>query len=322
MRNCICLIIILTLTISAQKLSAQCFASPGNPIAGSSNLGVLDKGITRVISFYQYSLLDKYMQGNSVIEYNLSSALLHANYNYTGISMGYGLTGRFTMELETGYFINKTQIYKNPDFPKERGYGFSNLVLSGKYNIYRNWHKNIEFSLAAGAKIPSRTSPLIVDGVPLSIDVQPSTGNFGAVFQSFFVKEFDKQSARIILINRFETNFTESQNGYKFVDAITNSLFLSKHLANRWTELTKDITIIAQLRHEYVKPYLLNGNVENHRSGYNSLYISPQINYNLNMVWNFSFIYDIPLIQFYNGTQLAHSKAISISISRDFGFGL
>jgi len=321
MKSFYSIILIISLSLIVIRSEAQCFASPGNPIAGSSNLGVLDKGITRAISFYQYSLLDKYMQGSSVIEYDVPSAISHANYNYTGISIGYGLTGKFTMELEAGYFINKTQIYKNPNFPKERGYGFSNLVLSGKYNIYRNWHKNIEFSVAAGAKIPSRTKPLTVDGVPLSIDVQPSTGNLGAVFQSFFVKEFDKQSARIILINRFETNFTESQNGYMFGDAFTNSLFISKHLANRWTELTKDITIIAQLRHEFVKPYMLNGNIEDHRSGYNSLYISPQINYNLNMVWNFSLIYDIPLYQYYNGTQLAHSKAISFSISRDFGFG-
>jgi hypothetical protein len=315
------LILILLLSLLVRKSDAQCFASPGNPIAGSSNLGVLDKGITRGIGFYQYSLLNKYMQGSSVIEYNLPSAISLANYNYTGISIGYGITGKITMELEAGYFVNKTQIYKNPNFPKERGYGFSNLILSGKYNIYRNWHKNIEFSIAAGAKIPSRTKPLTIDGVPLSIDVQPSTGNFGAVFQSFFVKEFDKQSARVILINRFETNFTESKNGYRFGDALSTSLFLSKHLANRWTELTKDITLIAQLRHEFVKPYMLYSVSQDHSSGHNSLYISPQINYNLNMVWNFSLIYDIPLYQYYNGTQLAHSKAISFSISRDFGFG-
>ncbi len=313
--------LIIFCTYFFNKIYAQCFASPGNPIAGSTNLGVLDKGIIRTVSFYQYSLLNKYMEGSSVIDYNLSSAVSSANYNYAGFSIGYGITNKFTIETEMGYFINKTQNFKYIDFT-ERGYGLSNAIISGKYNLYKNLIKGVEFSFAAGAKIPFSIKPQIVDGVQLSIDAQPSTGNFGGVLQTFFVKEFDIISARIILINRYETNFTESKQGYKFGDAFTSSLFLSKHLANPYTRLTKDITAIIQLRHEYVMPYYENGKLADYKSGNNSVYISPQINYNLNLIWNFSLMYDIPVYQYYNGIQLAHSYAITFSITKDFGFGI
>lgn len=301
---------------------SQCFASPGNPIAGSANLGVLDKGIIRGITFYQYSLSDKYMEGNSVIDYNLGGAVSSANFNYAGLSIGYGINKKFTVEAEMGYFFNKTQTYKNPKLGSINGYGLSNAIISGKYNLYKNLVKGLEFSVAAGAKIPFRTQPQEVDGVVLSVDVQPSTGNYGAVFQSFFVKEFDIISARIIMINRYETNFTESKQGYLFGDAFLNSLFLSKHLANPYTRITKDITAIVQLRHEYILPYYEHGKLADYKSGSTSFYISPQLNYNLNLLWNFSIIYDIPVYQYYNGIQLAHSYALTFSITRDFGFGI
>lgn len=303
---------------ATQKGYAQCFASPGNPIAGSANLGVLDKGIVRAVSFYQYNLLDRYYRGSSLAP--VKGPVSSANYNYVGLSVGYGISNKFTIEGEAGYFVNKTQNFGGGD--TERGYGFSNAVISGKYNLYKNAAKGLEFSVAAGGRIPFSTEPQEVDGVALSIDVQPSTGNFGGVFQSFFVKEFDVISARIIMINRYETNFTENSRGYIFGDVFTNSLFLSKHLANPYTRLTKDITSIVQVRHEYVQPYYLNGVLRDKYSGSKALIIAPQLNYNLKMVWNFSLTYDIPVYQYYNGTQLAKAYAVTFSLTRDFGFGI
>ncbi len=320
-------ILFLGVIISSQNIQAQCFASPGNPIAGNANLGVLDKGIVRAVVFHQYNTMDKYYTGTKLATDSEKGTVGSAFYNYSGLSIGYGISKRFTIEVEAGYFLNKTQKHLIVINDKERritekGFGFSNAVLSGKYNVYKNVVKGIEFSVAAGAKLPFSTQPQVVDGVELSIDVQPSTGSYGSVFQSFFVKEFDNISARLIMINRFENNYTENKQGYKFGDTYTNAIFLSKHLANPYTHLTKDITAIVQFRHEYVKPYYRNGDLKDKVSGSKIFLISPQLNYNLKMVWNFSLTYDIPIYQYYNGSQLARAYGITFSLTRDFGFGI
>lgn len=310
--------LILLLFINSSDLNAQCFASPGNPVAGSANLGVLNKGTIRAIGFYQYSLLDKYFDGSRISEHN--PVVTSAYYNYSGFSVGYGITPNFSVETEAGYFFNRTRETRFGTVNSASG--LSNAIISGKYNIYRDRIKNLEFSVSLGARLPFSTSPVKDEfGEPLHIDVQPSTGDFGGVLQTFFVKEFDIISARVILINRFERSFNENKMGYKFGDSFISSLFLSKHLANPYTDLTKDITVILQLRHEYRDKNLRNGSQVT-ASGSNLLFLSPQLNYNLKMLWNFSIMMDIPVYQYYNGIQLGHSYAFTFSVTRDLGFGI
>ncbi|PLX07511.1 MAG: hypothetical protein C0596_11310 [Marinilabiliales bacterium] len=306
--------------IENNETKAQCFASPGNPIAGSANVGILQPRIIRAVGFYRYSFSDQYYRESTPIDYNFPAAVSNANYNFVGFNIGRGMTKKFSLELEAGYFINKTQRYRHfEDF--SRGYGFSNAVISGKFNIFKNVVKKTEVSVSAGAKLPFTTKPQIVDGVTLDIDLQPSTGNFGTIIQALFVKEVEGPSLRFIAIGRYEKNFNENQLGYKFGDAFVSSLYISKHLANKYTEITKDITLILQIRHEYRMKNLRFGE-EVYASGNNILFLAPQINYNYNMVWNFSLIYDVPVYRYYNGTQLGTSHSIAFSVTRDFGFGI
>lgn len=310
--------VVLLIVCSVTELKAQCFASPGNPVAGSANVGILQNRISRVVVFHRFTFSDQYFNGNSKIAYDFPTAISNANYNYVGFSAGHGIHKRITLELEAGYFINKTQNYRNFDF-QSRGFGFSNAVFSGKFNVYKNVVKNMEFTLAVGAKVPFSVKPQVVDGITLGIDVQPSTGNFGSIVQGLFVKEFEDISMRIIVLGRYERNFNENKLGYMFGDAYTTSIFLSKHLANRYTELTKDITVILQCRHEYKLKNLLKGSPVV-ASGSNQVFLAPQINYNYKMVWNFSFIYDLPVYRYYNNIQLGNSYSLSLSITRDFGY--
>ncbi|MDD4150890.1 MAG: hypothetical protein PHE33_12770, partial [Bacteroidales bacterium] len=168
--------IVLSLFILQNDLKAQCFASPGNPIAGSANVGILQPRITRVLVFYSYSFSNQYYEGSRAIDYNFPAAVSSANYNYVGFNVGRGITKKLTLEFEAGYFINKTQRFKNFD-SYQRGFGFSNAVLSAKYNIYKDVVKKMEFSVSGGIKTPFTSKPQEVDGVTLGIDTQPSTGH-------------------------------------------------------------------------------------------------------------------------------------------------
>jgi len=189
---------------------AQCFASPGNPIAGSTNVGVLQNRITRVLVFHKFSFSNQYFEGSNKISYDYPAAISNANFNYTGFSIGYGIRKRITLEVEAGYFFNKTQNYRHFDYTI-KGFGFSNAIFTGKFNIYKNVDKMLEFTMSGGLKVPFSLKPQVVNGVTLPIDIQPSTGNFGSIFQALFVKEFKNISARFILFSRYENNFNENR---------------------------------------------------------------------------------------------------------------
>lgn len=297
-----------------QKSQAQCFGSPGNPVAGSANLGVLIKKSFRTIVFYKHAELSSYLRGDVPTDYKFVE---RAFYNYTGFNIGYGLTDKISLDADAGYFINKTQQYAIADFT-HRGFGPSNASLGIKYNFYLDNHKKIEYTAGLNAKVPLSFNPQVINGVTLPIDVQPSTGNFGLIAQSFFVKQFPEKSLRFIVINRYEKNFNENRQGYTFGDALSNSLFVSKHLWFSWTSLFKDVTAILQIRHEYhARNKNFGQTVVN--SGNNLFFASPQINYNLNKIWNISVIADLPCYQYFNGLQLANKWAFSVSITKDFG---
>ncbi|MDD3877900.1 MAG: hypothetical protein PHT69_14860 [Bacteroidales bacterium] len=293
---------------------SQCFASPGNPVAGSANLGVLKKHSARAILFFKNSQFSGYYEGDKKSDFKYISL---AEYNYSGFVLGYGLGKKITTEAEVGYFINKTQHYDFLNLSL-RGYGFSNAVISLKYNIYKSLPKEFEFSIAAGAKLPLKTEPQIVNGVTLPVDLQASSGNFGMVLQSFLVKQYPEKSLRLFLINRYEKHFNENKQAYVFGDAIASSFFVSRHLWFPWTSLTEDFTAILQIRHEFKKPNdRFSQKVK--ASGSNLVFVSPQLNYNFSELWNLSAIVDIPLYQYYNGIQLSNKYGFSISLSRDFG---
>lgn len=312
------LMMVLVLVVGHSRLHAQCFASPGNPIAGNTNLGILDRGITRAIGFVQYNLMDQYFEGSRRSDYDPPGAITSAHYTYTGFSLGYGLSAKFTLEAEAGYFLNRTQQYRHIDYSM-RSSGFANAIVSAKYNLFQDLPRNLELTLSAGPKIPLTTKPQSADGVELPIGMQSSTGNFGFVVQSFFVKEFDVVSVRLILINRYENHFAENRQGYRFGDVWISSLFLSKHLSNRWTPLTKNLTFILQTRHEYRNRSKRDGQLVDF-SGHHLVLLSPQLNFNLNMVWNFSLMVDLPVYRHYNGIQLANTHAVTFSVARDVGY--
>lgn len=44
---------------------AQCFASPGNPVGGTANMGTMQKNSVRIASNFQHSYSDTYFEGHS-----------------------------------------------------------------------------------------------------------------------------------------------------------------------------------------------------------------------------------------------------------------
>lgn len=304
-------------------LYSQCFSSPGNPIGGTANTGTLKKNAARIIMFYRYSISDRYFEGSKRVD---MVKVDKAVYNYVGTILGYGITENLTVEAELGYFVNKKQWYNeslNLSEPVKEGYGFSNTVVSAKFNIYKNHNKRFGIAASAGAKIPMRREALILNNTELSTDLQPSTGSYGAVIQIFILKEKPFQALRFFFLNRCEFNFPTSTNFFlngvkqQFGNTYYTSFIVSKHLHFRQEWLTENWTAIFGVRNEIRAKDRQGGEMLEESGGY-SFFITPQLNYTIKERWNISALFDIPVYQYLNGIQLAGKFAFSISITKDF----
>jgi len=302
------LFLILLITFSPVLIHAQCLSSV-NPVGGTNNLLVLEKNSLRIISFYKYGQGNQYYEGNSVSDFEL---IEKAFYNYLSASVGYGLTWKTSVELETGYFFNKTQDYNLAPGYRLSGHGLSNFILSVKHSLYSNPFKRIYITGSAGAKIPSSQKLQWDNNVKLPVEVQPTIGAFGAVFTSSFVKENSETSMRYFLTNRTELNGSNKE-GYRPGTSVYTSFYISRHLRAPW--LKDNWTAIVQIRNEIRSPDKISGRTKE-SSGSTLFFVAPQLNYVLKDNWYLSAMVDLPVYQNFKGTQLGASPGITFIISR------
>lgn len=300
---------LLFLLIICIKGYSQC-CSPGNPVGGSGNLGVLNEKSLKIILSHRYSYSGKYLDGDQPFDpYFVETG----NFNYTGILVAYALSKRITTELETGYFTNKSQTYVDGVLPsKKSGNGINSITLTPKINFLKK--KGWEITAGVGLKYPIGAYNKEFDGVIAELDIQPSTGATDFINTIFIAKEYLEKHLRFFLYNRIELKGTNPLQ-YKYGNLYSTSLFLSYSASNRWD-------FIVQVRNEYrekderpaqVKPYDV---VKVPISGSEKVFFSPQVNYNFSPTFSVFVLADIPIYQYYNKQQLANSYAISLSIMK------
>jgi len=297
-------LLIVFLLLESRFILAQC-CSTGSPVGASIYVGVLSKQSLRVNLFYRYSYSDAYFQGSEKTEEN--TILNYSKYNFTGLSVAYGITKRLTAEVDFGYFIDKTQDFKYVDY-QEKGYGLSNGGVTFKYAAYVKPAREIEFTFGAGFRYPFTFEPLEVDGVRLSRDVQPSTNAFGINGLVFFNKGFSDISLRLFTINRVEYNF-EDHYSYQYGVALFNSIFVSKRIIPRFFG-------ILQVRSEFRGKDFDQGEVRENSGNY-LLILSPQLSYSIVGKWNVTLVFDMPVYKNYDGKQLTPKYSIALGLSRD-----
>ncbi len=308
---------------------SQCFTSPGNPIGGNLNMGVVNKQSLRVASFYKHSTSSRYFFGDQLYTEEFGTTFDRALFDYIGGFLAYGVTEKFTLETEFGYFIDKIRFF--PVKANEIGNGFSNALITAKYKAISNPGKRFETTIGIGGKIPLRHDAQIKNGVELATEAQSSGGAYGLVGKLYVIKEIPFQALRFFLITQFEHNFPSipgfyEHKQYEFGNALTTSFFISKHLhfppSLEW--LSQNWTAILQIRNEIKgKNKYLSKDIPGAQwkyvpnSGSVVFFMSPQLNYTLKELWNFSLTFDIPLYQYYQKKQMAIDYAFNINVTRD-----
>ena len=307
------LISILIISLNNNIFSQCC--SAGSPVGATTHVGILDKGTLRVSAFYRHNSLDDFFSGTSVVDNNIDK-VSRTNFNYTNINIAYGLSHRISIEGEAGYFLNKTQTLTDGTIRK--GDGFSNAIVTLKYCFYNNLEKNIEGTAGLGLKIPFTTQPQSYTNgsltFPLPIEIQPSTGATGYVFQLYFNKGFSEHQFRIFNLNRIEYNNMNSSN-YRYGAFMLNSVYFSK-------QLLKNIAFVIEIRNECKQQDQLINPITNKlgdevNTGNHNIIGSPKLIYSFKDNWYLSGMYDIPLYRNYIGTQMALHYSFAFSISKN-----
>jgi hypothetical protein len=296
------LILIILLGITQRVLIAQC-CSVGNPVMGLGTVGVLEPNSLRSITFLKTSYSDTYFEGSQPSTLQGKTA----SYNYIGQLLGYGISKRLGVELELGYFLNKTE--EDEWLGRQNTYGFSSGVMMLKGLIWKSsdvW----EFSTAAGLRFPLKNRVFTDEfGLPYPVALQPSIQAYGAVGQLFLYRNFTDLKLKSVWLNRFEFNASDP-DAYKVGSAWFSSLFLSRSFKGRHVA-------IIQLRNEW-RAHDFQGETRFSASGGDVLLVSPQYAYILPAEWKLFLMAELPLYRRYNGMQMGAKMAFGISLMKDF----
>jgi Putative MetA-pathway of phenol degradation len=290
--------------ISLDIISQCC--SPGNPIGGAINLGTIENGTWKLIGSYRHSYSGRYFEGTKAIN---PYFVKNGYFDHIGIVISHAISSRITFDIETNYFLRKSQVYLDGIIPEQKtGFGIADLVIVPKFNLFRK--NNWEITMGLGLKIPVGPYNKKFNGAIAELDIQPSSGAFDIIPSLFIMKNIPEHQLRFFIYHRSEFKGTNPLR-YQYGNLYSTSFYISHSLSSHWD-------FIIQLRNELrsmdkrpaqTAPYEVE---KISISGSNKIFFTPQINFNANPTWNFSVLVDIPVYQYYNEQQLANTYAIGI----------
>jgi hypothetical protein len=284
------LISVFTLSnIFIYKSFAQCSccsaAFSGSALAaGTSNIGVLKEGSFRFIGLYRYLNGSRFYSGTDELK-NLYGEEL--NVHFTGFNLGYGVTTKFTIDLEGGAFPDKDL---NFGYTRDQISGMNSLALIGKYTIFADKETSQELTLGAGFRQPLTSNTTL-------------SGNNGAILQLFYFKNIT-DDFNLIIFNRSEFYLTDKSN-FKSGNNITSSVFLTKGIFEKMTG-------ILETRYE-LQGISSQDNLDLINTGKQILSLVPQISYNFSD-FSVSGFFELPVYRNFEGVQLAERFGAGLAI--------
>jgi hypothetical protein len=316
---------VLFVALSGSPALAQCCGGGGgSPIAGGTSQGVLQEKQMEVNVNYQNINTNKFLDG----DIPTSTFLAHYYSQYLYGRVAYGVTKNFTMSLESGYYLNKTQY--SPRYQDTiSSHGIADLVIFPRYDIYNKTEddKTTEVTVGLGYKIPLGVSndSLIMLHKPSGEDIyapkplvlQPSSGSQDIIFYGFFFRGYPLKKFRVFANMLYIMKGWNAQ-GEKYGDYATVGLFASKTLFEK-------LGVTLQLKGEWidrmhvVKNFSVTNGIDPYATGSKKVSIVPQL--------SFPFFHDkmsvyvmseFPIWQYVNKQQVASQYNTTFGVSYRF----
>lgn len=277
-------------------------------------------------SNFQYINTNKFYRGDSK-DTGVYFDAYSSQYLYTRIA--YGVTKNFTMSVETGYWINKTQVGLNASETMTSS-GIGDLVFFPRYDIINRTceNKRVELTVGLGIKIPIGSYNDSVGWVePFSgntyyktmpLSVQNSSGANDAIFYTFFYRGFPDNNFRLFA-NAMYIYKGWNPLGEKVGDFASIGLFAGK-------TFFKKLGVTLQVRAEWIDKMKLNEtvflynypNYDPEATGSKKVFFVPQLSYPLLDNLTFYASSEIPLYQYVTNNQVGSELQFTGGISWRF----
>jgi len=318
----------LCVFLSIKSFSQCCGGGGGSPIAGGASQGVLLEKQMEVNSNFQYINTNKFYSGNKPD----TNFLDNYNSKYVYTRLAYGLSKNLTFSLETGYWLNKTQIgLHKVDTNSSTGIG--DLIIFPRYDIFKitKNSKQTELTVGLGFKIPLGSyndsskhiliqEPVLPNEIYYStktLSVQTSSGAHDLIFYLFFYRGNNIKKlnffANAIYIKKGWNPIGEKIGDYASVGLFASKTFLKK------------LGITMQLKGEWADKMQLNKtvylnsypNYNPEATGFRKVFIVPQVSYTVKKL-TFYLLSEIPLYQEMIKTQISSQYQMAFGISYRF----
>ncbi len=287
---------------------AQCCTS-GNPFISDAEQPALQSKVLTTFLVYRYSYSGVYYSEDAHFKELPFQETTYSNYSE--LQLGYGVTNWLTVLSELGYFFNKT--FETPGIDSYKGYGLGDAGVYLKFNAYSNSRLRLSISPTIGVKLPVGVFDQEVDNVQLPISVQPSSGGYKYIANIFVSKGFGKIAFAGFVSYEY-SQLIQSQNFYyKYGDQWTGAIYFNYHI---WKGLSLDL----QFRNEYRAKSTRENNEIVEASGYDVIFLTPQLTYAFKHNWYLSAYSDIPLYKYYNGIQMSFGYAFSVRVTKKIDF--
>ncbi|MCK6650620.1 MAG: hypothetical protein L6Q66_13255 [Bacteroidia bacterium] len=311
----------------AKKGYAQgcCSGGSGSPIAGGISQGVLQDRQMEVGLSYQYISTSKFF----VKDRDTLPLVDQFQSNYLYFRLAYGITKKITMSVESGYFINKSQVGLNRVDTITSG-GIGDLILFPRYSIYSKNTETTrnEITIGLGYKIPLGkhddstvfyTDPVsgkeyFTTSPPM---VQPTTGAQDIIFYTFLYRGYPEKDLRFFISSLYIKTGWNSL-GQKFGNYASVSLFAGKTFYKR-------IGVTLQVKGEYITKMKAAENIDlialyniyPESTGGKKLIVSPQLSYT-HRTFTVYALSDFPVYQYLNGNQIGSQHQFTLGMSYRF----
>ncbi|MBI3510231.1 MAG: hypothetical protein HY064_06175 [Bacteroidetes bacterium] len=326
MRSVLFLLLMLVLP---GKIFSQgcCSGGSGSPIAGGASQGVLLDRQMEIATNYQYISTNTFKAGDR------DTLPLFDNFrsDYLYLKAAYGISKNFTMSVESGYYLNKTQSgLKDIDTIKWHSSGIGDLIFFPRYDLFNHTEekKRTEITVGLGYKIPLgrfNDSTLVYINpynghntyTTSPPSIQATSGSNDFIFYGFFFRGFPLKNFRLFA-NVLYIKKGWNPLGEKMGDYSSVGLFFG-------TTLFKKLGVTLQVKGEHVSKMqaaknvdlVAMYNVDINSTGSRKILFVPQVSYSYKSFTIFG-LSEIPLYQYVNRVQVGSHFQLTVGLSYRF----
>ncbi|MCX6272470.1 MAG: transporter [Bacteroidetes bacterium] len=305
------LVFSMTLCLITTKVDAQC-CSAGNPVGGDLLQSSIGKHSLRLTTQFKHSFSDQYYYQDHAEDI---PQIKFSRFNYMNFQFIYGVSDKFNVFGELGYFFDKSQSVNIQGNHLFQASGIGDLTLNAKYVVFANRNKTKELNISGGVKLPVGAFDQEQEGVVLPLSLQPSNGSTKYTGSLYYFHRPFRSKLGFYWVSTIEVNSTiQSKNFfYKYGNVYINSL-------SGTYKLNDNISFVLQARAEIRAKDKREDNQIVSSTGSTVIFVAPMIQYRFLKNWETTLQADYPVYKYVQGSQLTNKYSYSISLARKISF--